>query len=152
MQFFRLGPAPRFSEDDIYRPDQRLRLGIGAKSSSSTDDVFFTVTAKQKKRLAKSTDVVRGRLLINSYTQAQLKGHYDYNVRTEAWSGEAVATLSHALFRFSDDQDLKVSGGCRVPLSAAAGVGKIEPFLRLEENCWRVTTDFKGKWTMQYRL
>jgi len=150
-QFMRLGSAPRYSEDDVYRPDQRLRLGLGARTSSTSDDVLLTVTAKQKVRLAKGTDVVRGRQVLRSYTQAAFKARYDYNVRTESWSGEAVAAVSHAMFRFSDDQDLRLTAGCRVPLTAR-GAGEPHPFVRLEENSWSVTADTKGGWKMMYAL
>lgn len=151
MQFFRFGSAPRFSEDDVYRPDQRFRLGIGARASTSTDDIFLTITAKQKVRLGKNTDIVRGRQVLNSYTQAKLSASYDYNVRTERWGGEAIAMVSHAMFRFSDEQDLRVTAGCRVPLYSS-GTGRASPFVRIEENCWRVESDLNGSWSVRYAL
>jgi hypothetical protein len=151
LQFFRLGSEPRFSDDDIYRPDQRLRLGIGAKSSSASDDVFLTVSAKQKIRLNKQSDIVRGRQNLNSYTQASLRANYNYNIKTEAWGGEALATVKHAMFKFSDDQDLRITAGCRIPLTPS-GAGKAVPFVRVEENCWGVTADLKGGFIINYAL
>ena len=102
-------------------------------------------------RLAKRTDYVRGRHVLGSYTQAKLKARYDYNPRTEAWGGEATAAVSHAMFRVSEDQDVRISAGCRVPLSPT-GAGAAEPFLRVEENCWSATTDLKGGWRVAYAL
>ncbi|KAH7623685.1 putative Outer envelope pore protein 21A, chloroplastic [Nannochloris sp. 'desiccata'] len=151
LKFFRLGTEPRFSDDDIYRPDQRLRLGIGAKSSSSSEDVFLTLNAKQKVRLNKQSEMVRGRQVLNSYTEASLRANYNYNIKTEAWGGEAVAKISTALFKFSDDQDVRLSAGCRIPLTPN-GAGKAVPFVRVEENCWGVTTDLKGGFVINYAL
>jgi hypothetical protein len=151
LQFFRFGAAPRFTDDDVYRPDQRLRVGIGARASTSNDDIFLTVTAKQKIRLAKNMDIVRGRAVLNTYTAAKLSASYDYNARTERWGGEAIAMLSHAMFKFSDDQDLRLTAGCRVPLYAT-GPGPASPFVRIEENCWRVESDLKGSWSVRYAL
>ena len=70
LKFFRIGSRPLFSADDVYKPDQRPRLGIGVKISSiRPEDAVLTFDVKQKKRLAKSTDYVRGRHVLNSYTQ-----------------------------------------------------------------------------------
>ena len=97
--------------------------------------------------------MIRGREVLNTYTQAILQANYDYNVRTEAWRGVAIGKLSHAMFKFSDDQDLRITAGCRVPLSPT-GAGKAEPFLRLEENCWSLTAELGGRgwWRIDYRL
>lgn len=71
VKHFRVGSAPLFSSSDVYKPDQRPRLGIGVKiTSSAPEDAVLMLTLKQKKRLAKSTDFVRGRNILRSYTQA----------------------------------------------------------------------------------
>ena len=95
--------------------------------------------------------MVRGRQVLNSYTQASLRANYNYNIKTEKWGGEALATLSHAMFRFSDDQDVRFTAGCRIPLTPT-GAGKAEPFVRVEENCWGVTADLKGGFIIKYSL
>jgi len=102
-------------------------------------------------QLAKTTDLVRGRQVFKNYTQATLKARYDYNLRSDAWNGELIASASHAMFKFSDDQDVRITAGCTVPLSPA-GPGTAAPFLRLEENCWSVTSDLKGGWMVRYAL
>lgn len=67
------------------------------------------------------------------------------------WAGEASASLSHAIFRFTEDQDLRLTAGVRAPLSPA-GIGQPEPFLRLQENCWSLNMDRHGAWSIKYDL
>lgn len=40
-KFFRLGAAPSPQLGEIYQPDTRIRLGLGAKASTATEDIFF---------------------------------------------------------------------------------------------------------------
>jgi hypothetical protein len=50
--------------------------------------VLLSLSAKKKARVARSQEVVRGRVLLRSYTQASAQAHYDYNLRSEkvrAW-------------------------------------------------------------------
>lgn len=47
------------------------------------------------------------------------------------WRGEASACLSHAVLRFTEDQDLRVTAGVRAPLTQHS-VGQPEPFLRVQ--------------------
>ena len=49
----------------------------------SPDDLLLSLSAKQKVQLARSQEVLRGRLLLRSYTHAAASAHYDYNVRSE---------------------------------------------------------------------
>lgn len=146
-----MGREAGYAADDVWRPDPRLRLGLGARASTATDDVLLSLTAKQRVAVAKSSHVVRGRHVLASYTQATLKAHYDFNPRTERWGGEAEASASHAMFRFADDQDVRVSAGARVPLTPA-GPGRAAPFLEVQENCWSLTTDLRREWRVTYSL
>jgi hypothetical protein len=131
--------------------DTRLRLGVGARSSTRDEDVLLSLTAKQHVPLTKSFEVVRSRHVMRSYTQAKVKAEYNYNLRTERWGGEAVAQLSRAVFRFADDQDVRLTVGCRVPLTPS-GPGTAESFLRVQENCWSVTANRYGDWRVMYSL
>jgi hypothetical protein len=147
----RLGAPPAFSPDDAWRPDPRPRLALGARASTAGDDVFFVVAAKQTLRLAKRADVVRGRAVLRSYTQAAARARYEYCPRTDAWAGEASAALSHAAFRLAADQDVRVSAGVRAALGPKGLLGRPEPFLRVQENCWSLTADARG-WRVSYDL
>lgn len=151
-KFLRLGKLPQYTSLDIYRPDTRLRLGIGAKALSVTDDVFFSVNAKKKFSLHKSQEVVRGRPLLNSYTQLVAGVTYDCNLRNQVWAGQADAKLSHAMFSFTKDQDIRVTVGLKAPISPVTGVGNPEPYLRVQENCWGVVVDKHGGWRVTYDL
>ena len=46
---------------------------------------------------------------------------------------------------------MRLTAGCRIPLTPN-GAGKAAPFLRVEENCWGVTTDLKGGFIINYAL
>eukprot|EP00887_Chlorella_sp_A99_P007997 scaffold12.g7997.t1 len=145
-KFFRVGRTPSFSASDPFQPDTRLRLGIGAKASGvngkapSSDDTAFSLSAKKKFVLNKRQEVVRNRVLLRSYSQASLAASYDYNMRTERWSGELAGA------------DLRITAGVRAPVSDRGMVGRAEPFLRLQENCWGLTIDRRGNWTATYDL
>ncbi|PRW57685.1 outer envelope pore isoform A [Chlorella sorokiniana] len=156
-KFFRLGSLKPHDPNEAYQPDTRLRLGLGLKASGvggktySADDVLLSVSAKKKLAVQRSQEVVRGRLLLRNYTQASVAANYDYNIRTEQWGGEVHAHLSHAIFRFTDDQDVRVTAGVRAPLTQQ-GVGAAQPYLRVQENCWALTVQPDGQWRVSYDL
>ena len=125
------------------------------------------------------------------------------------WSGEVHARLSHAMFRFADDQDVRLTAGVRAPLSqqvtlmmmrvclharppacphllgcevlhcrtdstvalhcialtfastplpantacyAWQGLGAAKPYVRVQENCWALTVQAGGQWSVSYDL
>ena len=55
------------------------------------------------------------------------------------------------MFRFTEDQDVRVTAGVRLPL-LQSGVGDPQPFLRLQENAWSLHADAKGGWRVTYDL
>ena len=67
------------------------------------------------------------------------------------WGGEVLGSVSHAIFRFTEEQDLRLTAGVRAPLTEA-GLGEAQPFLRLQENCWGITFDRHGSWRVTYDL
>jgi hypothetical protein len=83
LQYFRVGKLPLYSASDVYTPDTRLRMGVGVKALSATDDILLTLSTKKKLALQKQQDVVRSRVVLRSYTQLALAAHYDYNLKTE---------------------------------------------------------------------
>lgn len=156
-KFFRMGKLAAHNPNEAYQPDTRLRLGVGVKASGvggqkvSADVLLLSLSAKKKVQVQRSQEVVRNRLLLRNYTQAALAANYDYNVRTEKWGGELHAHLSHAIFRFTDDQDIRITTGVRAPLSQQ-GVGTAKPYARIQENCWALTVHPDGEWRVSYDL
>lgn len=116
-----------------------------------TDEVFLRITGKQKFTVAKQSEIIRGRQVLRNYSQANFKASYDYNVRTENWTGQASASLSHAMFRFAEDQDVRITAGYQTTLSNF-GLSQPKPFVRIEENCWRFESDLNGSWFVRYAL
>ncbi|KAL4457292.1 hypothetical protein ABPG75_012157 [Micractinium tetrahymenae] len=156
-KFFRVGKLKSFDPSEVYQPDTRLRLGVGVKAAGvggntvSADDLLLSLSAKKKVQVQRSQEVVRNRLLLRNYTQAAVAANYDYNVRTEKWAGELHGHVSHAIFRFTDDQDVRITAGVRAPLTQQ-GVGTAKPYLRLQENCWALTVHPDGQWRVSYDL
>lgn len=81
--------------------------------------------------LHRSEDVLRSKVVVNGYTQAVARARYDYSPRADAWAGEASLAVSHAMLRFTDDQDVRVTAGVQVPLYQQS-TGKPEPFFRVQ--------------------
>lgn len=156
-KFFRAGKVKPFNPNEVYQPDTRLRLGVGVKAagvggkSLSADDLLLSLSAKKKVAVQRSQEVVRSRLLLRNYTQAAVAANYDYNIRTEQWAGELHGHVSHAIFRFTDDQDVRLTAGVRAPLTQR-GVGEARPYLRVQENCWALTVHPDGQWRVSYDL
>ncbi|PSC73740.1 outer envelope pore [Micractinium conductrix] len=156
-KFFRVGKQKAFDPNEVYQPDTRLRLGVGVKAAGvggrklSADDLLLSISAKKKVQVQRSQEVVRSRILLRNYTQAAVAANYDYNVRSEKWAGELHAHLSHAIFRFTDDQDVRLTAGVRAPVTHQ-GVGVAQPYVRLQENCWALTVHPDGKWRVSYDL
>ncbi|EFN55602.1 hypothetical protein CHLNCDRAFT_52218 [Chlorella variabilis] len=148
-KFFRVGKLAVYKPNEVYQPDLRLRLGLGVKAAGvggqkmSADDLLLSLSAKKRVQVQRSQEVVRNRLLLRNYTQASLGANYDYNLRSEKWGGELHARLSHAIFRFTDDQDVRLTAG---------GVGDPKPYARLQENCWSLTFHPNGEWRVGYDL
>ncbi|KAL6780985.1 hypothetical protein ACKKBG_A09295 [Auxenochlorella protothecoides x Auxenochlorella symbiontica] len=149
-KYFYLGSSV-VKPNEAYQPDTRLRVGLGAKASTSSDDVTISLNAKKKMVLNRVQHLTRNRVVLDSYTQAVARVHYDFNPRSETWRGEASACLSHAVLRFTEDQDLRVTAGVRAPLTQHS-VGQPEPFLRVQENCWTLNVDRHGGWNVLYDL
>jgi hypothetical protein len=136
-----------------------VRLGLGIASGVSspaggifpTDEIFLRITGKQKLTISKQSDIIRGRQVLRNYSQAKFKASYDYNVRTEKWTGKASASLSHAMFRFAEDQDVRITAGYQTSINSY-GLTEPKPFVRIEENCWQFESDFNGSWHVRYAL
>ena len=149
-KFLRLGDL-KYNSSDAFRPDTRLRLGLGAKASSVTEDVFLSVNGKKKFTIQSQQAVQKGLPILKNYTQLTLAATYDYNMRNEIWGGEAHASVSHAIFKFVDNQDVRVTVGVRGRINQT-GLADYEPYLRVQENCWSILTNLKGDWRLTYDL
>lgn len=55
------------------------------------------------------------------------------------------------MFRFTEDQDVRLTAGVRAPLTHK-GVGEARPYLRLQENCWSLVVHPDGEWRVAYDL
>lgn len=156
-KFLRMGKLAFFDPSEAYQPDTRLRLGMGVKASGvggrtmSADDVLLSLSAKKKVKVQRTQDYLKNRVLLRSYTQATAQASYDYNLRTEKWGGELHARISHAIFRFTNDQDVRLTAGVRAPMTQQ-GVGVARPYARLQENCWSLTVHPDGEWRVAYDL
>jgi hypothetical protein len=120
-------------------------------ANSASDELVLSATAKQKATIQKTQEVIRGRAILRNYTQLKLSARYDYSPQADRFSGSAVAALSHAMFRITDDMDVRLTAGVAVPLSAK-GAGRAEPFFRVQENSWSLVADSRGGWRVAYDL
>ena len=89
MRLGRLAPP---APGEIYQPDTRLRVGVGLAVRGGTasggaaklgEDASLAMSVKKKWALAKQQDVVRGRLVLRSYSQLSLGASYEYDLRRE---------------------------------------------------------------------
>ncbi|GAB4813203.1 hypothetical protein N2152v2_000249 [Parachlorella kessleri] len=151
----RLGKTPLFSPNSVYQPDTRVQLGLGAKATTESDELLFSLGAKKRFVLQERTEIIRNRINLLGYTELVLRAGYDYNPRLERWAGEASVQGTHSIFGFTEGQDLRVSAGYRARFTPT-GVTSQEPFLKIRENNWGLQTNFKrgGRkdWLLTYDL
>lgn len=131
--------------------DSRMRLSAGVDFASSTADTALVLKAKKQHRIAEKRRVSRGKDFLDSATDIRLKARYDYNLQADSWSGNAVVEVSHASFKVNDAMDLRVSLGMKGSINRGQ-ISRMQPVLKIEENCWSFTTDCKGTWVVDYLL
>lgn len=86
--------------------------------------------------------------------QAHARANYDYDIKKDTWSGKGEIGVSHAMFRFADDQDVRFTAGTQCSLSSR-GITNPQPFVKFEENNWSLVVTSNGQrssWRISYAL
>jgi len=126
-------PVARISLKKKFFPGIITRLNVGLRYDTESEDIVYTMLAKKSFEL---TD--------DGLTALDLK--FGYNLRSSKGNLEERGRieLSHKVFNFTEDQDLKVKLGY--------DVGKRKWYGQLRENNWTLNADLSGQWNVLYDL
>lgn len=64
------------------------------------------------------------------------------------WAGELHGHVSHAIFRFTDDQDVRITAGVRAPLSHQVGPPQPQPARPAAQPCWVFSSRAQAMWLL----
>ena len=142
MSFPRASTSPQTNED-------RFRFAFGIKGG---DAVGPSIETKAKKNfcLLKETRIVRGKEIVNRYSDLQLGGKLSLEPQIKTWSLQLKALATMAIFRLNRNMDIRIRGKICLPIDKY-GIKPTIPVLSVEENCWSLQTNGKD-WKVFYRL
>lgn len=129
--------------------DDRFRFSFGIQGG---DGVEPSIEAKARKKfcLSKETRIIRGKEIVNRYSDLQLGGKLSHEPQNNTWSLKLKALATMAIFRLNRNMDIRIRGKIYLPIDKY-GIKPIIPVLSVEENCWSLQTNGKD-WKVFYRL
>lgn len=77
-------------------------------------------------------------------TTLGIRGGVSYGIKRQAAEIEGTIELTHKVFNFQEDQDLRLRLGYDVATR--------KPYANLRENNWSFQTDFQRSWSVCYDL
>lgn len=112
------------------------RADLGLTYETRRDDVRYGA------RVRKVVDVTPSG---SGMTTLEFKGGVSFGVKHHSPETEGTVELTHKVFNFQEDQDLR--------LRLVYDVVRRKPFVQLRENNWSFQTDFeKNSWSVIYDL
>ncbi|CEF98552.1 unnamed product [Ostreococcus tauri] len=111
------------------------RADIGLTYETRRDDVRYGA------RVRKLLDVTPSG---SGMTTLGIRGGVSYGIKRQAAEIEGTIELTHKVFNFQEDQDLRLRLGYDVATR--------KPYANLRENNWSFQTDFQRSWSVCYDL
>ena len=111
------------------------RADIGLTYETKLDDVRYGARARKTVDVSPSKD---------GMSTVTLRGGVSYGVKRSKPLIEGTIELTHKVFNFQEDQDLRLRVGYDLV--------KREPYAHIRENNWSFKTDFQKSWSVYYDL